>query len=306
MSEAQPRIGFIGVGAMGQPMARNLLRADFALTFCTSRDAAAEALVAEGGKRLDDPAAVAGASDVLLTCLPADAEIEAVLLGEGAALDALRPGGTLIELSTASPGLMRRIGERAASRGVAMLDAPVSGGVGGAEAATLSIMVGGEAADLADVRPVFEAIGQNIYHVGPVGMGKVFKLCNQYLAGAGNVLVGEALTLGALAGADLALLVEVMSASSGASRALTGAAPHLLSPIPTPVGFRLDLMRKDVGLALALAAETRAPLATGAVAYQLYGAASATGLGDRNYSELGKMLAQLVGATLAPAPKAEE
>ena len=303
MSEAQPRIGFIGVGAMGQPMARNLLRADFAVAFCTSRDATAEALIAEGGKRLDDPVAVAGASDVLLTCLPADAEIEAVLLGEGSALDALRSGGTLIELSTASPGLMRRIGERAAKRGIAMLDAPISGGVSGAEAATLAIMVGGEAADLAAVRPVFEAIGQNIYHVGPVGMGKAFKLCNQYLAGAGAVLVCEALTLGALAGADLPLLVEVMSASSGASRALTGAAPHLLSPTPTPVGFRLDLMRKDVGLALSLAAETRAPLATGAVAYQLYGAASAAGMGDRNYAELGKMLAQLVGATLAPAPK---
>lgn len=305
MGESLPRIGFIGVGAMGLPMARNLLRADFPVVFCTRRDAAAEALVAEGGTRLSDPAAVAAACDTLLTCLPTDVEIEAVLIGAQAALDALRHGGTLIELSTASPGLMRRLGERAAGRGIAMLDAPVSGGVGGAEAATLAIMVGGDADALAASRPVFEAIGKHIYHVGPVGMGKVFKLCNQYLAGAGNVLVGEALTLGALAGADLPLLVEVMSASSGASRALTGAAPHLLSPTPTPVGFRLDLMRKDVGLALALGAETRAPLATGAVAYQLYGAASAAGLGDRNYSELGKILAQLVGANLAPAPEAE-
>jgi 3-hydroxyisobutyrate dehydrogenase-like beta-hydroxyacid dehydrogenase len=249
--------------------------------------------------------AVAAASDVLLTCLPTDVEIEAVLLGAAGALEALRPGGTLIELSTASPGLMRRIGERAASRGVAMLDAPVSGGVSGAENGTLAIMVGGDADALAACRPVFEAMGKNIYYVGPVGMGKVFKLCNQYLAGATNVLVGEALTMGALAGADLALLVEVIAASSGASRALTGAAPVLLSPTPMPVGFRLDLMRKDVGLALALGAETRAPLTTGAVAYQLYGAASAAGLGDRNYTELGGLLAQLVGTSLAIPAKAD-
>ncbi len=306
MSAERPRIGFIGVGAMGQPMARNLLNAGFPLAFCTSRDDAADALNAAGGTRVGDPVAVASSCDVLLTCLPADAQIEEVLLGPNSALDALRPGGTLIELSTASPGLMRRIGERAAAKGVAMLDAPVSGGVSGAENATLAIMVGGDADALNVSRPVLDAMGKNIYHVGPVGMGKVFKLCNQYLAGATNVLVGEALTMGALAGADLRLLVEVISASSGASRAMTGAAPVLLSPTPMPVGFRLDLMRKDVGLALALGAETRAPLTTGAVAYQLYGAASAAGLGDRNYTELGGLLAQLVGTSLASPPKAED
>jgi 3-hydroxyisobutyrate dehydrogenase-like beta-hydroxyacid dehydrogenase len=295
----QSRLGFIGVGAMGLPMGRNLLRAGYPLTFCTGRDAAAEVLVAAGGTRLADPAAVAGACDILLTCLPADAEIETAILGEGGALDALREGGTIIELSTASPAILRRLGERAASRGVAVLDAPVSGGTSGAEAATLAIMVGGAADDLDACRPILETLGKNIYHVGPVGMGKVFKLCNQYLAAANTALIGEALTLGAGAGADLHLLVEVIAASSGASRALGGAADNLLSAELQPVGFRLDLMRKDLGLALALGAETRAPLATGAIAYQLYGAASASGLGDRNFAEMGKMLAGLVGVELA-------
>ena len=184
----RPRLGFIGVGAMGLPMGRNLLRAGYPLAFCTSRDAAAEALVAAGGARLADPAAVAGACDILLTCLPADAEIETAMLGEGGALDALREGGTIIELSTASPAIMRRLGERAASRGVAVLDAPVSGGTSGAEAATLAIMVGGAADDLDACRPILETLGKNIYHVGPVGMGKVFKLCNQYLAAANTAL----------------------------------------------------------------------------------------------------------------------
>lgn len=303
MSDGRPRLGFIGVGAMGLPMGRNLLRAGYSLAFCTGRAAAAAPLVAAGGERLPDPAAVAGACDVLLTCLPADAEIEAAILGEGGALDALRDGGTLIELSTASPAILRRLGERAAARGITVLDAPVSGGTGGAEAATLAIMVGGMADDLERCRPILEALGKNIYHVGPVGMGKVFKLCNQYLAAANTALIGEALTIGAGAGADLSLLVEVIGASSGASRALGGAAENLLTADLLPVGFRLDLMRKDLGLALALGAETRAPLATGAVAYQLYGAASVGGLGDRNFSEIGKLLAGLAGVELASREK---
>ena len=128
-------------------------------------------------------------------------------------------------------------------------------------------MVGGEADAFAACQPIFQVLGQQITHVGPVGMGKTFKLCNQYLVGATTALVGEALTMAARAGANLPLLVEVISASSGASRALGGAAPNLLAAEPPPVGFRLDLMRKDLGLALALGAEMRAPLATGAVAY---------------------------------------
>ncbi len=299
MTVEQPRLGFIGVGAMGLPMGLNLLKAGFTLAFCTSRPVAAEPLIAAGATQVDSPAAVAAACDVLLTCLPADNEIAAVLLGEGGAVEALREGGTIIELSTASPALMRQVAEAAATRGIVLLDAPVSGGVGGAEAATLSIMVGGAADDLAACRPILEALGKHIYHVGPVGMGKVFKLCNQYLAAANTALIGEALTLGANAGADLSLLVEVIAVSSGASRSLGGAAENLFAAAPLPPGFRLDLMRKDLGLALALGAETRTPLTTGAVAYQLYGAASASGYGDRNYAEVGTVVAQLAGVSLA-------
>ena len=194
-----PRLGFVGVGAMGLPMARNLLRAGYPLAFCTRRDDAAGVLAEAGGARVADPALVAGACDVLLTCLPADAEVEAALLGDGGALAALRPGGAIIELSTTSPGLMRRLGEAARARDVALLDAPVSGGTSGAEAATLAIMVGGGADDLAACRPILETLGRHIYHVGPVGMGKTFKLCNQYLAGAQTALGGEALALAARA-----------------------------------------------------------------------------------------------------------
>ena len=294
----RPRLGFVGVGAMGLPMARNLLRAGYELTFCTRRDAAANTLAEAGGRRVADPAAVAAASDVVLTCLPADAEIAAAVLGERGVLSALPEGGTLIELSTATPMIVRQIAERAAGRGIGVLDAPVSGGTSGAEAATLSIMVGGDAAVLESCRPILEALGKKIYHVGPVGMGKIFKLCNQYLVGATTALVGEALALGVKAGADPRLLVEVISASSGASAALTGAAPQLLAPEPGPVGFRLDLMRKDVGLALALGQELRSPLIVGAVAYQLYTAASNAGLGDRNMQELGKLIEGWAGVKI--------
>ena len=305
--EARPRLGFVGVGAMGLPMARNLLRAGFPLAFCTRRDEAAETLGAAGGTRLADPAAVAAASEVVLTCLPADAEIEAAVLGAGGVLGALPAGGALIELSTATPLVMERVAERAAERSVAVLDAPVSGGTRGAEAGTLAIMVGGETTDLERCRPIFAALGQQIYHVGPVGMGKVFKLCNQYLVGVTTALVGEALALGVKAGADPRLLVEVLSASSGASAALTGAAPLLLAPEPPPVGFRLDLMRKDVGLALALGATLRAPLTAGAAAYQLYGAAGNAGLGGRNAAQIGRLLADLAGVRLdGGTPSTEE
>jgi len=177
MTATLPRLGFIGVGAMGLPMARNLLRAGYPLAFCTRRDAAAEALGAAGGGRVADASAAAAAADVLLTCLPADAEITATLLGETGALAALRPGATIIELSTASPEIVRALAEAGAPREIAILDAPVS--VSGAEAATLSIMVGGDAAILESHRPILTAIGQQLYHVGPVGMGKVFKLCNR-------------------------------------------------------------------------------------------------------------------------------
>ncbi len=296
--EQRPRLGFIGVGAMGLPMARNLLRAGYPLAFCTRRASAATALTGVGGARHDDPAAVAAASDVLLTCLPADAEVEAVLLGAGRALAALRAGGALIELSTASPRAMARVAEAAAGRDIGVLDAPISGGTGGAEAGTLSIMVGGDDATLTALRPVLETIGQHIYHVGPVGMGKTFKLCNQYLVGATMALVGEALALGVKAGADPRLLVEVIAASSGASNALRGAAPQLLAAVPPPAGFRLDLMRKDLGLALALGEQLASPLALGAVAHQLYTAASASGLGERGAGEVGKLVERLAGVRI--------
>ena len=305
MDAMRPALGFVGVGAMGLPMARNLLRAGYALSFCTRRDAAADELVAAGGRRVGDPAAVAAASEVVLTCLPADAEIAAICLDEGGLLDALREGGVLIELSTATPMVVQRVAEAASERGVAVLDAPVSGGTRGAAAGTLSIMVGGEAAVLERCRPILDALGERVYHVGPVGMGKTFKLCNQYLVGATTALVCEALALGVKAGADPRLLAEVISNSSGASAALNGAAPQLLAPEPGPVGFRLDLMRKDVGLALALGQELRAPLIAGAPAYQLYTAASAAGLGERNAQELGKLIEQWAGVRIN-APRDEE
>src|SRR5262245_6521575 len=145
MSENRPSLGFVGVGSMGLPMSLNLLRAGYPLAFCTRRDSAAETLTAAGGARLEDSVAVAAQSDVLLTCLPADAEVEVVLLDPDGALAALRPGGTIIELSTIAPSTVRRVAEAAAARGIAVLDAPISGGTSGAAAATLAIMVGGEA-----------------------------------------------------------------------------------------------------------------------------------------------------------------
>lgn len=292
---ADLRLGYVGVGAMGLPMALNLRRADFPVTFVTGRAAAAEELVAAGAARAATAADVARGSDIVCLCVPADAEIEDALYRADGVLAGLQPGGVIVEMSTASPGVVRRAAERASAQGAQVLDCPVSGGVGGAQRGTLTLMVGGEAAVLERCRPALAAMGQNIYHVGPVGMGKTFKLINQMLHGAGLALAAEALALGARAGADLALLFDVVRNSSGDSRSWQSAVPVLRGPADSPVGFTLGLMRKDVRLALQLGQEQNVPLPTASAGYQQFAAAAALGLGQRNSGEVGRVMEHLLG-----------
>jgi 3-hydroxyisobutyrate dehydrogenase-like beta-hydroxyacid dehydrogenase len=289
------RLGYIGVGAMGLPMALNLRRAGFDVAFATSRPAAADALTAAGATRHATAREVAQASDIVCVCVPADAEVEDAIHRPDGILAGLAPDGVIVEMSTASPGVVQRAAQVAATRDVAVLDCPVSGGVGGAEKGTLTLMVGGEAAILERCRPALEAMGQQIYHVGPVGMGKVFKLINNMLGGVQAALAAEALTLGQRAGADLDLLRQVVQASSGDSAAWRGAVPALIGPEDSPVGFKLDLMRKDVGLALRLGRELNVPMSVASAGYQQYSAAAALGLGTRNSSEVGRVMERLLG-----------
>jgi 3-hydroxyisobutyrate dehydrogenase-like beta-hydroxyacid dehydrogenase len=293
------RLGYVGVGAMGLPMALNLRRAGFPVAFVTGRAAAADELVTAGAARHTTAREVAAASDMVCVCVPADTEIEDALYREDGILAGLAPGGVVIEMSTATPGVVQRAAERAAAQGLHILDCPVSGGVGGAQRGTLTLMVGGEAAVLERCRPALEAMGKQIFHCGPVGMGKVFKIINNMLGGVQAALAAEALALGVRAGADLKLLHQVVQVSSGDSAAWRGAVPTLTGPPDSPVGFKLDLMRKDVGLALQLGRESNVPLGIASAGYQQYTAAAAIGLGSRNSSEVGRVMERLLGFSFA-------
>jgi 3-hydroxyisobutyrate dehydrogenase-like beta-hydroxyacid dehydrogenase len=288
------RLGYVGVGAMGLPMALNLRRAGFPVAFVTRRAAAADELLAAGATRHETARAVAEASEVVCLCVPADAEVADAIERPDGILAGLAAGGVIVEMSTASPGVVQRAAERAARQGVAVLDCPVSGGVGGAQRGTLTLMVGGDAAVMERCLPALEAMGKQIYHVGPVGMGKVFKIINNMLGGVQSALAAEALALGVRAGADLKLLHQVVQVSSGDSAAWRGALPSLAAP-DGPVGFKLDLMRKDVGLALQLGRELNVPLSIASAGYQQFTAAAAGGLGERNSAEVGRVLERLLG-----------
>ena len=294
-----PRLGYIGVGAMGLPMALNLRRAGFPVAFSTRRQAAADELTAAGATRHPSPRDVAAASDIVCLCVPADAEVEDAIHRPDGILAGLAPGGVIVEMSTATPGVVQRAAAAAAGQDVQVLDCPVSGGVGGAQKGTLTLMVGGEAAVLERCRPALAAIGQHIYHVGPVGMGKVFKIINNMLGGVQAALAAEALALGARAGANLDLLHQVVQVSSGDSAAWRGAWSALKAGTEGPVGFKLDLMRKDVGLALQLGRDLSVPLTIAGVGYQQYTAAAASGLGARNSAEVGRVLERLLGLNFA-------
>src|SRR5262245_39134895 len=216
----RPRVGFIGLGQMGMPMARNVMRAGFPLAVYNRSRVKVDQLAAEGATPAGSAAELARECDVVLSCLPVPRDVESVYLGDGAVVAAARAGALLCDLSTIDPQTHARIATAAAARQLDYLDAPVSGGTSGARDATLSIMVGGPASGVERARPVLEAMGKNIYHVGPVGAGATVKLINQMMGAICHLGVVEGLVLGARAGIDPDLLVEIVSNSSGGSRAL--------------------------------------------------------------------------------------
>jgi 3-hydroxyisobutyrate dehydrogenase len=274
------RVGFVGLGQMGRPMARNILKAGFELVVHNRTRAKAEQLAAEGARLADSPADVAAACELVLSCVPGPADVERVYLGEGGVLSRARAGQVLCDMSTIDPETHRRIAAEAAARGAEYLDAPVSGGTSGARDATLAIMVGGSAPAFERARPVFAAIGQSIHHVGPVGAGATVKLVNQMMAAISSLAAVEGLVLGAKAGIDPDLLVEIISSSSGMSRSFGGMAPNVLKRYFEP-GFTIDLMHKDVSLAVQMARRLGVRVLAGSLAEQVIQEARGAGLGDR-------------------------
>ncbi|MFC2974401.1 3-hydroxyisobutyrate dehydrogenase [Azotobacter bryophylli] len=286
-------IGFIGLGNMGAPMARNLLKAGHRLTVFDLSQAAVAGLVEAGAKAAASPAAVAGTdAELVITMLPASAHVKGVYLGEDGLLAHVRPGILLIDSSTIDPLSAREVAAAARAHGNPMLDAPVSGGTGGAAAGTLTFMVGGEAADFNRAQPVLAAMGRNIVHCGGAGNGQVAKVANNMLLGISMIGVAEAMSLGVALGMDPQVLAGILNTSSGRcwSSDTYNPFPGVMDNVPAARGytggFGTDLMLKDLGLASEAAKQARQPVILGALAQQLYQTFSAQGHGGLDFSAI--------------------
>jgi 3-hydroxyisobutyrate dehydrogenase len=271
------QVGFIGLGRMGFPMARNLIRAGHTVVAHNRSRAAVERLQALGARSAATAAEVAGAVDIVVSCLLTPEQVEAVYLGPEGAINGARAGQVFIDTSTIYPATSRKIAAALAAQGVSFLDAPISGGPQGAENGTLSVMVGGEAATLEKVRPLLEVFGKNIFHMGPVGAGCSTKLCNQILTGTAHVLVAEAMVLGTKLGLDPQTLFEVLHLSSGQCRALDRAVPEAILPRNFAAAYTVNGMIKDLECAIQTARENGVRLLLPTLAQQVY--VEAQGLG---------------------------
>ncbi len=277
-------VGVIGLGAMGAPMARNLVAAGHAVVVHSRSRGPVDALAAAGARPAGTPAELAGAADVLITMLPDEGTTRRVLEGDDGLLAGARAGQLLVDMGTASPAGARALAELGARHGLAVLDAPVSGGDVGAQEGTLSIMVGGEAADVERARPVLEAMGTP-FHVGPHGAGQTLKACNQIVVAGTIAIVSEALVLGERSGVDPAAVLEVLSGGLAANRVMEVKGRKLLEHDFEP-GGRAAYQRRDLGYALAAARDAGVTLPVTAVVDQLFGALVAAGGGDRDHSAL--------------------
>lgn len=281
-------VGFIGLGIMGKPMAHNILRAGLPLTIFARQPERVRDLVEAGASLVASPAEVARASEVVVTMLPNAPDVEAVVTGPAGVLEGAAAGAVIIDMSTIAPAASRHLAEMCASRGVAFLDAPVSGGSIGAERGTLSIMVGGDRAAFEQCRTVLEAMGraEAIFYVGPSGSGEVVKLANNLLCGVIAAASAEALVLGVKNGVDVLTLAQIIGASSGASWQLSNAIPPRVWDGTFKPGFMTDLLLKDLGLALELGAEGGVPLRLTELAQRMYEETRVAGHGRADYTSV--------------------
>lgn len=290
------RVGYVGLGIMGGGMARNLLKAGFELTVWNRSSERMQPLVEAGARAARDPADVAAQSDVVIICVSDTPDVEAVILGDTppGVLHGLRPQSLVMDMSTISPRATRALAERLAEKGAHMLDAPVSGGSEGAVRGTLSIMLGGEAEDVARARPMLEAMGKVITHVGGHGAGQMVKLVNQILVVGHALAMSEALLFAQAGGLDLPLALEAVKAGAAGSWMLSNRGPQIIARDWQP-GFTIDLQQKDVRLALSAADELGVPLLATSLVFNLYRTLQTEGLGGEGNHALIKALENLSG-----------
>ena len=291
------RVGFIGLGVMGAPMARHLLAAGHPLTVHSRSAPPVDALVGDGARRATTPAEVAAASDVIITMVPDTPDVELVLFGEAGVAQGATTGSLVIDMSTIDPIRTRAFAERLALGDVAMIDAPVSGGQVGAEAGTLSIMAGGPDVAFARARPLFEAMGSTIVHVGPSGAGQVAKACNQLVIASAVEAVGEAFVLAAKAGVDPAKVREALLGGFASSKVLDLHGRRMLDHAFDP-GFRSALMAKDGRIVVSAADGLDAPIPGFRAVAERLEAMLTAGRGDLDYAALVTLLEDEAGVDL--------
>ncbi len=292
------RIGFIGLGIMGQGMAQNLLKAGFDLCVWNRTHSRMDPLIAAGAQAAHSPADLAARCDIVITCVSDTPDVEAVVLGVSGAIHGLKPGGLLIDMSTISPQATAQIAAALADRGIHMLDAPVSGGSEGATNGTLSIMVGGEAPQFERAMPAFQAMGKTITHVGEAhGAGQSVKLVNQMLVVINMLAVSEALSFAQASGLDLEKTLAAVSGGAAGSWMLSQRGPQVIERDWRP-GFTIDLQQKDLRLALQAADQVGAPAIGTSLVFNLYRTLQSQGLGVEGNHALIKALEKMSGITV--------
>ena len=297
------KIGFVGLGIMGKPMAKNLLKAGFDLTFYARRSEVIKEVEDAGGKAVGSSKAVAEATDIIVTCVTADPEVREVILGEDGVLDGASAGDLIVDMSTISPLTIREVAETAKQKGVHVMDAPVSGGDVGAIAGTLTIIAGGDKEDFDRCQGIFKAMGkeENLFNVGPIGVGQTVKIVNQFIGAINISAISEGFTIGIKAGADPEVMLRVISVSSGDSFALQQRGKDFILKDFFEPGFMLDLMKKDIGIGVDLAKALNVPAPLGGLAYQMFVIASGLGAGKLDYSAVCKAMEHISGIKIGKA-----
>ncbi|HLW49322.1 MAG TPA: NAD(P)-dependent oxidoreductase [bacterium] len=298
------RIGFLGIGAMGQPMAANLLRRGFSVTTVVHRrPEPARTLESLGARIAASRGDLIRNATVIIACLPTSTEVEEVVLGADGVLEAAREGAVFVDMGTSRPASTRTLAARLTARGLAMVDAPITGGVRGATEGTLTIYAGGDAEPVARVRPAFEAMGRTIVHMGPPGAGHVTKLLNQMLSQGSMALLAEVLPLGVRLGLDPARMIDALGAGSGATFAIPARGARILKNDFAP-SFRLELGHKDLRLARELAEEVHhaQPMTSGAL--MTYAMARGLGLDGEDTIALVKVWERILGVQVRAQPGA--
>lgn len=291
------RIGFIGLGIMGRPMARNLIKAGYELVVHSRSRGPVDELVAEGAAAAGSPRAVAQQVKTVITMLPDSPDVRAVALGDNGLTAAMGDGSLLIDMSTISPITTKEVGEALAKHGAHMVDAPVSGGDKGAIAATLSIMAGGSEEDFQRALPLFQALGKTIVHVGDLGAGQIVKACNQVVVAINYEALSEALVLGSKAGVDPAKILQVLGGGLAGSKVIELRGQSMVEHNFQP-GFRINLHRKDLNIALSTAKSLDVPLPVTGLVDQFLSSLVGAGRGNLDHSAMLTMLEDLARHTV--------